>query len=77
MPEAPTPQAKPSRCVDPVVGSILSSWRYDISQLDREMRRDYEQHLAECGHCRTRQRLHRTIDMVLIAAHRAGGHPQD
>ena len=30
------------------------------------MRRDYEQHLVECAHCRSRQRLHRTIDMVLI-----------
>ena len=30
------------------------------------MRRDYEQHLVECAHCRSRQRLHRTIDVVLI-----------
>jgi len=55
-----------SRCSDPVVGGILSSWRYDIAGLDPEMRKDYERHLAECGHCRTRQRLHRTIDVVLI-----------
>jgi CBS domain containing-hemolysin-like protein len=30
------------------------------------MRRDYEQHLVECAHCRSRQRLHRTIDVALI-----------
>jgi hypothetical protein len=30
------------------------------------MRRDYEQHLIECVHCCQRQRLHRTIDVVLI-----------
>jgi hypothetical protein len=30
------------------------------------MRRDYEQHLVECMHCCKRQRLHRTIDVVLI-----------
>jgi hypothetical protein len=30
------------------------------------MRRDYEQHLVDCPHCRTRQRVHRTIDVVLI-----------
>src|ERR1700761_3384182 len=53
-------------CTDRVVGDILSSWRYDISGITPEMRRDYEQHLVECGHCRSRQRLHRTIDVVLI-----------
>jgi hypothetical protein len=30
------------------------------------MRKDYESHLEECEHCRSRQRLHRTIDVVLI-----------
>ena len=30
------------------------------------MRTDYEQHLVECAHCRSRQRLHRTIDVTLI-----------
>jgi hypothetical protein len=55
-----------SKCIDPVVGNILSSWRYDIAGLDPEMRKDYVQHLADCAHCRTRQRLHRTIDVVLI-----------
>jgi hypothetical protein len=53
-------------CTDPVVGDILSSWRYDISGISPEMRTDYEQHLAECGGCRSRQRLHRTIDVTLI-----------
>lgn len=53
-------------CTDPVVGDILSSWRYDISGISPEMRTDYEQHLAECSECRSRQRLHRTIDVTLI-----------
>jgi CBS domain containing-hemolysin-like protein len=53
-------------CTDPVVGDILSSWRYDISGISPEMRTDYEQHLEECQHCRSRQRLHRTVDVVLI-----------
>ena len=30
------------------------------------MRGDYEAHLASCEHCRSRQRLHRTIDISLI-----------
>jgi hypothetical protein len=54
-------------CTDRVVGDILSSWRYDISGITPEMRRDYEQHLVECAHCRSRQRLHRTVDVVLIS----------
>jgi hypothetical protein len=53
-------------CTDQVVGDILSSWRYDISGISPEMRKDYESHLEECEHCRSRQRLHRTIDVVLI-----------
>ncbi len=53
-------------CTDPVVGDILSSWRYDISGISPDMRTDYEQHLTECGQCRSRQRLHRTIDVTLI-----------
>jgi len=53
-------------CTDQVVSDILSSWRYDISGISPEMRKDYESHLAECDHCRSRQRLHRTIDVVLI-----------
>ena len=56
-----------SECVDPVVGKILAGWRYDISGLAPEMRGDYEEHLAACGRCRRRQRLHRGIDLGLIA----------
>lgn len=55
-----------SQCVEPIVGKILAGWRYDISGLVPEMRGDYEAHFAECDHCRSRQRLHRTIDISLI-----------
>lgn len=54
-------------CIDPVVGKILAGWRYDISSLVPEMRGDYEEHLAACERCRARQRMHRTIDIALIA----------
>ncbi len=53
-------------CTDKVVGAILAGWRYDISGITPEMRGDYEQHFAECAHCRAKQRLHRTIDIALI-----------
>src|SRR5258708_32770727 len=53
-------------CTDRVIGDLLCSWRYDISGITPEMRRDYEQHLVECAHCRSRQRLNRTIDVGLI-----------
>lgn len=53
-------------CNDPVVGAILSGWRYDISNISPEMRTDYETHLAECTHCRRRQHVARTIDVLLI-----------
>jgi hypothetical protein len=56
-----------SQCVDPIVGKILAGWRYDISGLAPEMRGDYEEHFTSCEHCRSRQRLHRTIDISLIA----------
>jgi hypothetical protein len=55
-----------SQCVDPIVGKILAGWRYDISSLAPEMRGDYEDHFRLCEHCRSRQRLHRTIDISLI-----------
>jgi len=55
-----------TQCVDQVVGDILASWRYDISGIFPEMRGDYEAHFAECEHCRSRRRLHRTIDFALI-----------
>lgn len=56
-----------SECVDPVVGKILAGWRYDISGLAPEMREDYEEHFDACERCRSRQKLHRTIDLSLIA----------
>lgn len=54
-----------TRCSDHVVGAILASWRYDISGISPEMRKDYEQHFAECGHCRARLKFHRTLDLSL------------
>jgi hypothetical protein len=56
-----------SECVDPIVGKILAGWRYDISGLAPEMRGDYEDHFSSCEHCRSWQRLHRGIDLGLIA----------
>ena len=53
--------------MDRAVGGILASWRYDISGITPEMRGDYERHFAECEQCRSRRRLHRTIDLVLMA----------
>lgn len=55
-----------SQCTDRVVGSILAGWRYDISGIPQDMRGDYEAHLAACEHCRSRQRMHRNIDISLI-----------
>ena len=55
------------RCIDPVVGDILAGWRYDISGLHPEMRTDYEEHLRNCHRCHARQRIHRTVDVLLIA----------
>jgi hypothetical protein len=54
-----------TRCTDGVVGGILASWRYDISNISPEMRKDYEQHFAECPHCSARQRFHRGLDVSL------------
>lgn len=31
------------------------------------MREDYERHFEQCDHCRSRQRLHRGIDIALMA----------
>jgi len=53
-------------CTDPIVGAILSGWRYDISSISPEMRTDYENHLAECVECRRRQAKARTIDVLLL-----------
>ena len=55
-----------SQCVDPLVGKILAGWRYDISGLAPEMRGDYEHHFASCEYCRSRQKMHRIIDVSLI-----------
>jgi hypothetical protein len=54
-----------NRCTDRVVGAILASWRYDISGITPEMRKDYECHFAECAHCSARQRFHRSLDVTL------------
>lgn len=56
-----------NRCTDRVVGAILASWRYDISGIYPEMRRDYEQHLVECPRCSSRQKFHRSLDVTLAA----------
>jgi hypothetical protein len=56
-----------SQCTDPVIGDILSGWRYDISGLSPAMRTDYDQHLSECARCRSRQHAARTIDVLLIS----------
>ena len=53
------------QCTDRVVGAILASWRYDISGISPEMRRDYENHFTECAHCSSRQRFHRSLDATL------------
>jgi hypothetical protein len=54
-----------TECTDRVVGAILASWRYDISGIFPEMRKDYESHFAECPHCRARQKFHRSLDVTL------------
>jgi len=54
-------------CTDQVIGAILSGWRYDISGTPVSLRGDYENHLRGCAHCRHKQRLHRTIDLLLLA----------
>lgn len=53
-------------CTDRVVGAILASWRYDISGISPEMRKDYEHHFIECGRCRARQQFHRGLDVALV-----------
>ena len=58
---------KRTRCTDRVVGAILASWRYDISGISPEMRRDYELHFAECSRCSARQKFHRSLDVTLAA----------
>src|SRR6201996_5201358 len=53
-------------CTDQVIGHILSGWRYDISGTPAGLREDYEAHLRACAHCRGKQRLHRTVDLLLL-----------
>ena len=53
------------QCTDRVIGAILASWRYDISGISPEMRRDYESHFAECARCSARQKFHRSLDVTL------------
>ncbi len=54
-----------TQCTDRVAGSILASWRYDISGISPEMCKGYEQHFAECPHCSARQKFHRSLDVTL------------
>jgi hypothetical protein len=54
-----------SKCTDRVVGAILASWRYDISGITPDMRKDYEQHFVECSLCSARQKFHRSLDGAL------------
>src|ERR1700733_14150364 len=56
-----------SECVDPIVGKILAGWRYDISGLAPGVAGGYEGDFAAWAPRRGRQRLHRTIDISLIA----------
>jgi hypothetical protein len=56
-----------TQCTDPVIGKILAGWRYDISGITPEMGGDYEAHLVSCRFCHSRQRLHRVIDIGLMA----------
>ena len=60
-------QARSYGCTDPIVGSILAGWRFDISGLSPAMGTDYNRHLFECSHCRRRQRVARTIDVLLLS----------
>lgn len=55
-----------TKCTDRVVGAILASWRYDLTAVSPEMRRDYEQHLAACPSCSSRQKFHRSLDATLV-----------
>ena len=63
------------QCTDPLIGNILAGWRYDISGLSPAMRTDYDQHLSDCAHCRRRQHLARTIDVLLISVIRSPSSP--
>jgi len=60
-------QTRSHVCTDPIVGSILAGWRFDISGLSPAIGTDYNRHLFECSHCRRRQRFARTIDVLLLS----------
>src|SRR5260370_30908588 len=60
-------RARHTTRIDQVVGDILSGWRYDISGLSPALRTDSDQRLADCSPCRRRQRIARTIDVLLIS----------
>jgi len=68
MPTLPRPSFQDAHtpCTDQVIGHILSGWRYDISGTPAGLRGDYEAHLRGCSHCRGKQRLHRTVDLLLL-----------
>ena len=55
-------------CSDPMIGVILSGWRYDLSGISPSVRGEYQDHLESCPHCRGKQRLHRTVDLLLLCA---------
>jgi hypothetical protein len=68
MPFAAYQRSRNESCNDQVIGAILSGWRYDISGIPKDLRGDYEAHLRGCTYCRGRQRLHRTVDLLLLTA---------
>ena len=55
-----------TECTDRVIGKILAGWRYDISGLAPGNARRLRGAPGECEHCRSRQRLHRGIDIGLM-----------
>jgi hypothetical protein len=68
MPFVTYPRAqRHDACNDQVIGAILSGWRYDISGIPKDLRGDYELHLQECTYCQRRQRLHRSVDVLLLS----------
>lgn len=62
----PSRRSRHNTCNDHIVGAILSGWRYDISSIPPELRKDYEDHLATCEYCHGKQHLHRSVDVLLF-----------
>src|ERR1039458_6667964 len=55
------------QCIDPIVGKILAGWGGVISCLAPAMWGGYQRHFPGfVGRCRSRQRMHRIIDVGLI-----------